>query len=64
PQGVNFLGYWPNSSDYEFEASKALTEDKSQFVGLALDEDSQYEKSDERIATWIEQIMTQYSESL
>ncbi|AUJ70865.1 MULTISPECIES: flavodoxin FldB [Pseudoalteromonas] len=62
PQGVTFLGYWPNSDDYEFEASKALTEDKSQFVGLALDEDSQYDKSDERIATWIEQIMTEYAE--
>ncbi|MCO7189734.1 MULTISPECIES: flavodoxin FldB [unclassified Pseudoalteromonas] len=64
PQGVNFIGYWPNTADYEFEASKALTEDKSQFVGLALDEDSQYEKSDERIAVWIEQILTEYSESL
>ena len=64
PQGVTFLGYWPNSDDYEFEASKALTEDGTQFVGLALDEDSQYEKSDERIAIWVEQVMTQYAETL
>ncbi|MEI4548775.1 MULTISPECIES: flavodoxin FldB [Pseudoalteromonas] len=64
PQGVTFLGYWPNSDDYEFEASKALTEDGTQFVGLALDEDSQYEKSDERIATWVEQVMTEYAETL
>lgn len=64
PQGVTFLGYWPNNDEYEFEASKALTEDKSHFVGLALDEDSQYEKSDERIATWIEQILFEYSETL
>ncbi|MFA0410036.1 flavodoxin FldB, partial [Vibrio splendidus] len=49
---------------YEFEASKALTEDKSQFVGLALDEDSQYELSDERIATWVEQVLVEYSEKL
>ncbi|PCK31950.1 flavodoxin FldB [Pseudoalteromonas piscicida] len=60
PQDVTFIGYWPNSDDYEFEASKALTDDQSHFVGLALDEDSQYDKSDERIATWIEQIMTEY----
>ncbi len=62
PQGVTFLGQWPNGDDYEFEASKALTEDGSHFVGLALDEDSQYEKSDERIATWLEQILTEYAE--
>ncbi|OHU89150.1 MULTISPECIES: flavodoxin FldB [Pseudoalteromonas] len=64
PQGVTFLGYWPNTADYEFEASKALTEDGKHFVGLALDEDSQYDKSDDRIATWITQIMTEYSDSL
>ncbi len=62
PQGVQFLGYWPNDNEYEFEASKALTEDGAHFVGLALDEDSQYEKSDERIATWVEQIMTEYAD--
>ncbi|MEM0516693.1 flavodoxin FldB [Pseudoalteromonas sp. YIC-827] len=62
PQEVQFIGFWPNSDDYEFEASKALTEDGSHFVGLALDEDSQYEKSDDRIATWVEQIMTEYAE--
>ncbi|WP_394145766.1 flavodoxin FldB [Vibrio atypicus] len=62
--GVNFIGYWPNDEKYEFEASKALTEDESQFVGLALDEDSQYELSDERIATWVEQILVEYQETL
>lgn len=64
PQGVTFLGYWPNNDEYEFEGSKALTEDKSHFVGLALDEDSQYDKSDERIATWVEQILTEYAQSI
>lgn len=61
--GANIIGYWPNEG-YEFEASKALTEDGTQFVGLALDEDSQYELSDERIATWVEQILVEYQESL
>jgi flavodoxin II len=64
PQGVTLLGLWPNSDDYEFEASKALTEDNAHFVGLALDEDSQYDKSDDRIATWIEQVMSEYADTL
>lgn len=62
--GANLIGYWPNDEQYEFEASKALTEDGQFFVGLALDEDSQYELSDERIATWVEQVLTEYQESL
>jgi flavodoxin II len=62
--GANVVGYWPNDENYQFEASKALTEDKTQFVGLALDEDSQYELSDERIATWVEQILVEYQETL
>ena len=63
-QAITQFGFWPNDSNYEFEASKALTEDGKQFVGLALDEDSQYELSDERIATWVEQVMTEYAETL
>ncbi|NVN84373.1 MULTISPECIES: flavodoxin FldB [unclassified Vibrio] len=62
--GAEFVGFWPNDDSYEFEASKALTEDQSQFVGLALDEDSQYELSDERIASWVEQVLVEYSEKL
>ncbi|WP_028023867.1 flavodoxin FldB [Enterovibrio calviensis] len=59
PTGLNFVGYWPVEG-YTFEASKALTEDGKYFVGLALDEDSQYDLSDERIATWCEQVLTEY----
>lgn len=62
--GAEFVGYWPNDDSYEFEASKALTEDQSQFVGLALDEDSQYELSDDRIAAWVEQVLVEYSEKI
>lgn len=61
--GAQFIGYWKNQG-YEFEASKALTQDKQHFVGLALDEDSQYELSDERIANWCEQILVEYHDSL
>ncbi|MGF1768045.1 flavodoxin FldB [Enterovibrio makurazakiensis] len=59
PTGLAFIGYWPVEG-YTFEASKALTEDGKHFVGLALDEDSQYDLSDERIATWCEQVLTEY----
>ncbi|MFA0194353.1 flavodoxin FldB [Vibrio artabrorum] len=62
--GAEFVGFWPNDDSYEFEASKALTEDQSHFVGLALDEDSQYELSDQRIASWVEQVLVEYSEKL
>lgn len=56
PQSCARVGFWPNQG-YEFIASKALTDDQSQFVGLSLDEESQYDQTDERIATWIEQIL-------
>lgn len=56
PQAPRFIGYWPTKG-YKFSASKALTEDKQFFVGLALDEDSQYELSDQRITQWCQQIL-------
>ncbi len=61
PTGIKFIGYWPNEG-YQFQASKALTQDKKHFVGLALDEDSQYELSDERIAKWCEKVLVEYQE--
>ena len=57
------IGYWPNQG-YEFVASKALTEDKTQFVGLALDEDSQYMMTDDRIEKWTKQITNEINEIL
>ncbi|HCM48066.1 MAG TPA: flavodoxin FldB [Colwellia sp.] len=62
-QGAKVIGYWPNQG-YEFIASKALTSDDSQFVGLSLDEDSQYNLTDERLDTWCEQILVEYSSLL
>lgn len=50
-QGAIIIGHWPNEG-YEFEKSRALNEDGSLFYGLALDDESQYEKTDERIAKW------------
>lgn len=63
PMGVRFVGYWPTAG-YEFTSQKPLTTDRQHFVGLALDEMNQFELSDERIAQWCEQILTETAERL
>lgn len=62
-QGGYVIGFWPNEG-YEFAASKALTQDESQFVGLALDEDNQYNESELRISTWCQQIKSEINDVL
>lgn len=57
--GANLVGYWPVEG-YEFEASKALTADGSQFVGLALDEENEFDLTEQRIANWCEQILNDF----
>jgi len=56
--GCDFVGYWPNQG-YDFIASKALTEDKSFFVGLSLDDENQYDLTDERIDNWCHQLIAE-----
>ena len=56
PSNCNIVGYWPNEG-YDFTASKALTEDKSHFVGLSLDDENQYDDTDARIEAWCEQLL-------
>ncbi len=58
-QGATPVGYWP-AAGYEFEASKALTEDRSHFVGLALDDENDFDKSDERIRLWCRQLVREF----
>lgn len=60
-QGAEVCGYWPVEG-YEFESSMALTADGTHFVGLSLDEDSQFELSDQRIADWCQQIYREFLE--
>lgn len=55
-RGASFCGYW-DVQGYEFENSQALTEDKSQFVGLALDEENEFDKTEARVAQWCEQVL-------
>ncbi|WP_226668898.1 flavodoxin FldB [Microbulbifer aggregans] len=57
--GAKAVGYWP-AEGYEFEESKGLTPDGSHFVGLALDEENEFERSDERLDQWCAQIMREF----
>ncbi len=43
-----------SKEDYTFDESEAVKNGK--FIGLALDEDNEYEKTDKRIQTWCESI--------
>jgi flavodoxin II len=54
-QGANVIGYWPTEG-YTFTGSQALSEDQSQFLGLALDDENQFNQTDERISNWCKQL--------
>ena len=53
------IGHWP-ADGYSVAASLALNEDKTEFCGLAIDEDQQFELTDGRVATWVSQIIGEY----
>ncbi|WP_119395246.1 flavodoxin [Salinibius halmophilus] len=55
PRGANIVGYWPTEG-YEFDGSRALSADKKHFYGLAIDEDQQFELTDQRLDEWVEQL--------
>ncbi|WP_437887633.1 flavodoxin [Phytobacter sp. V91] len=54
--GAQVVGTWPNEG-YEFSASSALED--GEFVGLVLDQDNQYDLTEERVDSWLEQIKPQ-----
>lgn len=58
--GCRLVGYWPNQG-YDFAASKGLSEDQAHFVGLSLDDENQFDQTDERIAAWTAQIVDEMS---
>ena len=58
-QGARTVGYWPVAG-FEFTASKALTPDQQQFVGLAIDDENQFEMTDERIKLWCSQLLNEF----
>jgi flavodoxin II len=57
--GARIVGYCPNEG-FEYEASKALTADESQFVGLPLDDENQFEETDARIQAWCQRLQQDY----
>lgn len=61
PTGCRIIGKWPNQG-YDFAASKALCDNDTQFVGLSLDDENQFDQTDERIETWCHQLLEELSE--
>lgn len=59
-RGATMVGHWPNEG-YEFEASKALTENEKHFVGLALDEENEFTLSQERIDQWCHSLLEEFN---
>lgn len=56
--GGDVWGMWKHDT-YEFEESKAQIEDH--FLGLGIDQDGQEEKTGQRIAEWVTQVIEQFS---
>jgi flavodoxin I len=52
-RGANVIGSW-STDGYDFDASTAVQ--NGEFVGLALDEDNQFDLTNDRLNQWIEQI--------
>ncbi len=48
--GANIIGEWDIDDTYSFDESKAVVDNK--FVGLALDEDSQDDLTNQRVESW------------
>ncbi len=57
PKKENVVGFWPTKG-YSFYYSTAEMDGK--FVGLAIDEDSQPELTEERITKWVEQLKKEF----
>jgi len=59
-QGAKAIGYWPNKG-YEYNASQALTDDKQYFLGLALDDENEFNLTDARISQWCDQLKQHFT---
>lgn len=59
--GAKVVGHWP-TDDYDYEES--VGERDGKFVGLALDNDNEFEKTDDRIHNWLELISTDFKFNL
>ena len=59
PMGADIKGYWPVEG-YEFTESRALSPCKTYFYGLAVDDDQQFDQTDERVSSWVQQILAEF----
>lgn len=59
--GAEMIGHW-STEGYDFEASLGVNKDKTLFMGLAIDDDQQFDLTDARIAGWVEQICQEYQQ--
>lgn len=60
-QNATMRGYTPIEG-FTFEGSKALTPDGQQFVGLALDEENEFDLTEARIKRWCQQILEEFDQ--
>ncbi|GIX29531.1 MAG: flavodoxin [Porticoccaceae bacterium] len=58
-RGARTVGRWP-AAGYRFTASRALAPDGHHFVGLALDEENEFELTDRRLADWCAQLRVEF----
>ena len=56
-RGAELVGFWPIDG-YDFLESPAVEDDM--FLGLPLDNTNQYEMTDERILTWVQQVVQEF----
>ncbi len=57
--GARCVGQWPTTG-YRFTGSQGLTKDGDYFVGLALDDENDFELSDARILRWCRQVSDEF----
>ena len=55
--GATLIGAWPTEG-YDFQKSRAL-KNNCEFYGLALDEDNQYELTQERCERWVQLVLSE-----
>lgn len=60
-RGARLVGLWP-AAGYRFTQSRALTDDGSHFLGLALDEVGEFDLSEARIRAWCSQVATEFGQ--
>jgi flavodoxin I len=54
---ANIIGYW-SAGEYNFKESEAMIDDS--MAGLALDEDNESEKTEQRIEQWVEKLKSEW----